>query len=150
MSSTAAEKLVTEIVRLFPEFLADPVDNEMCQGNAAVCVIDPAGRVHGHIFGGSRERGRWYFSIATRKVLQVWATGFATGRFEELVYSGKLDEGKFGLSRPDFIGWQGGVPLVDRDGQPLAAAFSGFRGTSDIAIIEKALAAVPDLSIKRE
>ncbi|HEX9782195.1 MAG TPA: hypothetical protein VGA56_05600 [Opitutaceae bacterium] len=106
--------------------------------NAFVCVIDTDGR----IFGEDKARGRWCFGIATRKVTQVWQTGYATGRFEELVYAGKLDERKFGLSRPDLIGWQGGVPLRRPDGAPVAAAFSGMRGEKDVEIIERAEAVV--------
>ena len=77
-----------------------------------------------------------------RKVLQVWRTGHYTGRFEELVYAGKLDESAFGVQRPDFIGWEGGVPLLAPDGRLVAAAFSGFRGVKDIEILERAAVAV--------
>lgn len=149
-SPSPAALLIEEIARLMPLFLQDPIDWEMCKGNAAVCVIAPDGRFHGQIFGDDKARGRWYFGIANRKVAQVWSTGYATGRFEELVYAGKLDEGKFGLNRPDFIGWQGGVPLCLADGALLAAAFSGFRGVNDVAIVERAAAAVPGLSVKRD
>ena len=148
MSLNRSQQLVAEVVRLFPTYLADPTDMAMSNGNAAVCVIDPEGGVHGHIFGTDKARGRWCFGIATRKVMQVWATGYATGRFEELVYAGKLDEGQFGINRPDFIGWQGGVPLVTEDGRLLAAAFSGFRGIIDIEIVEKAAERVPGLRVK--
>ncbi|WP_404425065.1 hypothetical protein [Nibricoccus sp. IMCC34717] len=140
-----AQALVNEVVRLFPEFMNDPIDAQHSGGNAVVLVIDADGEVHGRFFGADRARVRWCFGIAQRKVQQVWATGHATGRFEELVYSGKLDEGKFGVNRPDFIGWEGGVPFRGPDGRLIAAAFSGFRGTSDIAILERAAAAVPGL-----
>lgn len=150
MSSTLSERLVQEVVRLFPDYLADPTDRTMSGGNAAVCVIDPDGRVHGHIFGSDKGRGRWCFGIATRKVMQVWATGYATGKFEELVYGGTLNDAPFGINRPDFIGWQGGVPLVDEEGRPVAAAFSGFRGTSDISIVVKACESVAGLRVKTE
>lgn len=147
MSATPspADLLVAEVIRLFPEFMQDPVDSAQCRGNAAVVVIAPDGRVVGHIFGTERERGQWCYGIANRKVLQVWRTGHPTGRFEELVYSGKLDECAFGVNRPDFIGWEGGVPLCCADGAPLAAAFSGFRGCNDVAILKRAAAAVPGI-----
>ncbi len=142
-----AERLVEEVARLFPEFLRDPVDHEMSKGNAAVCVIDATGQFHGRIFGDDRGRGRWCFGIVNRKALQVWSTGYATGRFEELVYSGKLDESRFGINRPDFIGWQGGVALELEDGTPLAAAFSGFRGEKDVEIVVRAAQAVGGLRV---
>lgn len=143
-----AQLIVEEVARLLPAFLEDPVDREMSHGNAAVCVIDPTGRVFGRIFGPDVAKGRWCFGIVNRKVLQVWSTGYATGRFEELVYAGQLDEGKFGLSRPDFIGWEGGVPLQLADGSLMAAAFSGFRGVKDVEIIVRAAATVPGVSVK--
>jgi len=137
-----AASLAEEVGRLLPEFLQDPIDRAMYANGAAVCVIDACGRIHGRIFGEDKGRGRWCFGIATRKVAQVWQTGYATGRFEELVYAGKLDEGRFGVNRPDFIGWLGGVPLRRPDGALVAAAFSGFRGESDVAIVERAAAKV--------
>ena len=143
-----AANLAEEVGRLLPEFLRDPIDAKMYANGAAVCVIDACGRIHGRIFGEDKGRGRWCFGIATRKVAQVWQTGYATGRFEELVYAGKLDEGKFGVNRPDFIGWQGGVPLRRPDGLPVAAAFSGIRGEKDVEIVERA-AAIVGLNVVR-
>jgi glc operon protein GlcG len=80
--------------------------------------------------------------------MQVWRTGHLTGRFEELVYAGKLNENDCGLQRPTFIGWEGGVPIVDAEGRLFAAAFSGFRGEKDIEILERAANAV-GLKVKR-
>ena len=150
MIESYSEKLVVEVIRLFPSFLLDPIDREMSKGNAAFVVIDNDGTVRGHIFGDDPVKRRWCFGIANRKVTQVWSTGYHTGRFEELVYAGKLDEGKFGVNRPDFIGWEGGVPLLTPDGKLIAAAFSGIRGVNDIGIVEKAAAAVPGLTVKRD
>lgn len=135
-----ARRLVEEVAALMPVFLEDPVDFEMSKGNAALCVIDAEGNIHGRIFGDDKAKARWVFNIVNRKAIQVWSTGYATGRFEELVYSGKVDEGTYGVNRPDFIGWEGGVPLLLADGSLMAAAFSGFRGFNDIAIIERAAA----------
>jgi glc operon protein GlcG len=98
--------------------------------------------VHGQVFGRDREVGQRLYQIATRKLLQVWRTGYPTGRFEELVYAGKLDEGAFGLQRPDLIGWSGGIPLLTPEGELIAAAFSGFRGSTDVAILSRAAQAV--------
>ncbi len=149
MAESYSEKLVAEVIRLFPAFMKDPIDWEMSKGNAAVAVIEPDGTMRGHIFGDDRAKGRWCFGIVNRKVIQVWSTGYHTGQFEELVYAGKLDEGKFGVNRPDFIGWEGSVPLLTPDGTLIAAVFSGVRGVNDIAIIEQAAAAVPGLRVKR-
>jgi len=145
-----AQQLVEEVARLLPEYLQDPIDFQMSGGNAAVSVIDKEGQVAGRIFGSDKAKGRWCFGIVNRKVLQVWATGYATGRFEELVYAGQLEEGPFGISRPDFIGWRGGVPLLLADGTLIAAAFSGFRGEKDVEIIERAAAKVGGLRVKQE
>ena len=143
-----AEQLVDEVARLVPSFLEDPVDREMSKGNAAIAVIDPAGQIHGRIFGSDKAKSRWVFGIANRKVIQVWSTGYATGLFEELVYAGKVDDSVFGINRPDFIGWEGGVPLLLPDGALIAAAFSGFRGVKDVEIVVRAAAAVPGLTVK--
>ena len=53
-----------------------------------------------------------------------------------------------GFSRPDFIGWEGGVALFQPDGALMAAAFSGFRGEKDVEIIERAAKAVGGLTTK--
>ncbi|HEY4246409.1 MAG TPA: hypothetical protein VGM64_06100 [Lacunisphaera sp.] len=150
MSESYSEKLVAEVIRLFPSFMQDPTDWAMSKGNAAVIAVETDGTIRGHIFGEDRVKGRWCFGIANRKVAQVLSTGYHTGRFEELVYAGKLDEGQFGVSRPDFIGWQGGVPLLTPEGKLIAAAFSGIRGINDIAIIERAAEAVAGLTVKRD
>ncbi len=146
-----AGKLLHEIAALQPGVLTDPIEHKHSGGgNAACCLIDPAGGVHGRIFGEDKTRGRTCLTIATKKAPQVWATGYATGRFEELVYSKQLNEGTFGLSRPDLIGWLGGVPLVCDDGSLLAAAFSGYRGETDVDILVRAAARVPALVVKRD
>lgn len=137
-SSLLAQQLIDEVARLLPSYLEDPIDREMSRGNAAFVAIDPTGRYHGRIFGEDKAKGRWVFGIASRKVIQVWSTGYATGRYEELVYAGKVDDSKFGINRPDFIGWLGGVPLRLPDGSMLATAFSGFRGEKDVEIVVRA------------
>ena len=142
MTSSVSEQLMSQVIQLYPSYLTDPLDVQWNHGNAAAAIVEPDGAVRGHIFGDNRETGQRCFQIATRKVLQVWRTGYATGRFEELVYSGKLDEGTFGLQRPDLIGWEGGVPIVGADGGLIAAAFSGFRGIKDVEILERAAHAV--------
>lgn len=136
--ASAGARLVAAVERLFPAFAADPIDGAQSRGNAAVLVIEPSGRVHGRVFGDDPAAGARCLGLAQRKLLQVWRSGHATGEFETLVYSGRLDETTFGLQRPDLIGWEGGVPLEDADGALHAAAFSGFRGVSDVAILAQA------------
>lgn len=147
--ATPGELLVQEVERLFPEYLRDPIDREMSKGNAVVLVIEPGGRTHGRVFGEDQAKGHWCFGIATRKLTQVWRTGYATGEFEKRVWEGKLDEGKFGINRPDFIGWEGGVPFESAGGEFMAGAFSGFRGIKDVEILSRAIAAVPGWKVRK-
>jgi glc operon protein GlcG len=142
MAESYAQRLIAHVEGLYPTYVREPLDVQWHHGNAAVLVMDPDGAVLGRVFGTDKELGQKCFQVATRKALQVWRTGYHTGRFEELVYAGKLDEGKFGLQRPDLIGWQGGVPLLTPDGRLVAAAFSGFRGIMDVEILERAAQSV--------
>jgi uncharacterized protein GlcG (DUF336 family) len=148
MAESASERLIAHVVRLYPSYVTDPLDVQWNRGNAAAVVVEPDGDFRGHIFGDDKEIGQKCYQIATRKVLQVWRTGYHTGRFEELVYAGKLNESAFGLQRPDLIGWEGGVPILAPDGRLIAAAFSGFRGIKDIEILERAAEAA-GLRVKR-
>jgi len=141
--------LIDEVTRLFPRFLEDPIDLQHSRGCAAVAVIEPTGQIHGRIFGDDKQQGRVFFNIVCRKVVQVWGTGYATGHFEKLVYAGKLDESQFGVNRPDFIGWEGGVPFELADGSLVAAAFSGFRGAKDVEILIRAATAVAGLRVRQ-
>jgi glc operon protein GlcG len=149
MSPSISEQLIAQVIRLYPSYITDPLDVQWNHGNAAAVVIEPDGDFHGHIFGDDKAIGQKCHQIATRKVLQVWRTGYPTGRFEELVYTGKLNENSFGLQRPDLIGWEGGVPILAPDGRLIAAAFSGFRGIKDVEILQRAAEAV-GLQMKRE
>ncbi len=149
MAESYAERLIANVVRLYPSYIGDPLDVQWHHGNAAAVVLEPDGALQGHIFGSDKELGQKCFQVATRKLLQVWRTGYHTGRFEELVYAGKLDEGSFGVQRPDLIGWQGGVPILAPDGRLIAAAFSGFRGIKDIEILERSADAL-GLRVKRD
>jgi glc operon protein GlcG len=128
MAETLSERIIAQVKRQYPHYITDPLDTQWNRGNAAAVVLEPDGAFHGQIFGDDKDIGQKCYQIAARKVLQVWRTGYHTGRFEELVYAGKLDEGAFGIQRPDFIGWEGGVPILAPDGRLVAAAFSGFRG----------------------
>lgn len=134
--------LIEKVIALYPEYLKEPLDRDRTAGNAAVFALGPDGAIHGHSFGDDQALRQKVYLIGSRKLLQVWRTGYPTGKFEELVYAGKMDETKFGLQRPDLIGWQGGIPLFAPDGAMIAAAFSGFRGVTDVAILQRAAAAV--------
>jgi glc operon protein GlcG len=142
MASSISEQLIAEVIRLYPSYITNPLDVQWNHGNAVAVVVDPDGEFHGHIFGDDKSVGQKCYQVATRKVLQVWRTGYPTGRFEELVYAGKLDEGSFGVQRPDLIGWEGGVPFIAPDGRLIAAAFSGFRGVMDVEILVRAADAI--------
>jgi glc operon protein GlcG len=148
MPESVSERLIAQVISLYPSYITDPLDVQWNRGNAAAVVIEPGGDFYGHIFGDNQDLGQKCYQIATKKVLQVWRTGYHTGRFEELVYAGKLDEGSFGVQRPDLIGWEGGVPILAPDGRLIAAAFSGFRGIKDIEILERAAEAI-GLRVKR-
>jgi glc operon protein GlcG len=56
-----------------------------------------------------------------------------------MVFSGEINEWKYGIHRPNFIGWVGGQPIVLKDGTQLSIGFSGFRGESDLSIVMKAV-----------
>jgi len=137
-----SEKLIAAIGELYPQYLEEPLDIQRSGGNAAAFALGPGGSLHGRIFGRDSALGQRSFQIGTRKLLQVWRTGYRTGEFEKLVYSDQISESTFGLQRPDLVGWLGGVPLRSPDGQLIAAAFSGFRGFKDVEIIERAADAV--------
>ena len=56
-----------------------------------------------------------------------------------MVFSDQIDYHDFGISMPDLIGYEGGQPITFRDGTKVSVGFSGFRGTSDLEIVLKAL-----------
>ena len=136
------QRLIAAVENRVPDYLAVEADRTLNHGNCALCIIDDTGEVHGKMFGTDKIRQRQCFRVAWTKASQVWITGLKTGEFEALVYAGKIDEHNYGISRPDFIGWEGGQP-IPLDGQTkLSVGFSGFRGTSDLEIVRKAVADV--------
>jgi hypothetical protein len=149
MSSSPCDKLTAEVIRLYPDYARNPEDIRWNKGNAVFLCLGPDGAIRGQSFGDSAEIQHKCHELATRKLLQVWRTGYHTGHFEELIFSGKLDEGAFGIPKPTYIGWEGGVPLRTADGKLVAAAFSGFRGVMDIEIIERAAVAAGLATVKR-
>ena len=82
---------------------------------------------------------RHTFKTAWTKASQVWMTGMKTGDFEKRVYSGELNENDYGVSKPDMIGWEGGQPVTLKDGTVLSIGYSGFRSSSDLNIVLRAV-----------
>jgi hypothetical protein len=132
-------KLIAATEKLIPEYLANPEDAAISAGGTAICIIDEDQNIFGKLFGTDKIRCRQCYKIAWIKASQVWITGYKTGEFEKLAYSGQIDEKKFGISRPDYLGWEGGQPVTLKDGTKLSIGFSGFRGTSDLEIVERAI-----------
>jgi glc operon protein GlcG len=56
-----------------------------------------------------------------------------------LTFNNQVDERKFGIRRPDYIGWEGGQPITLTDGTVLFAGVSGFRSVSDLEIVIKVI-----------
>src|SRR3954462_9478103 len=132
-------KIIAAVEKRVPEYLAIEEDRSRNDGNSALCIIDETGRVHGKLFGPDKIRQRHSFRIAWTKASQVWITGIKTGEYEKLVFTGEIDDKKFGILRPDFIGWEGGQPITIEGDIKLSVGFSGFRGSSDLEIVQKAL-----------
>jgi uncharacterized protein GlcG (DUF336 family) len=133
------EKLITALEELVPVYMKIPEDNAISRGVCSVCIIDEKGNIHGKVFGNEKLRCRDSFKIAWTKASQVWITGYKTNEYEKLVFSDKIDHHKFGINMPDMIGWEGGQPIILKDGTKLSVGFSGFRGTSDLEIVKKAI-----------
>ena len=136
------QKIITAVEKRVPDYRAIEADRKLNDGNCALCIMDEVGNVYGKMFGADKIRQRHCFRIAWTKASQVWITGRKTGEFEKLVFTGQVDEKKFGIIRPDFIGWIGGQPIPVDARTKLSVGFSGFRGTSDLEIVEKAVADV--------
>jgi uncharacterized protein GlcG (DUF336 family) len=133
------EKIFAALENLIPEYMENPEDSQIANGNCAVCIIDENGGVHGKMFGANKPRQRQSYKVAWTKASQVWLTGYKTGEYERLVFTGQVGENANGIEAPDLIGWQGGQPLTLADGSGLSVGFSGFRGTVDLEIMIKAL-----------
>ena len=128
------------IESMVPKYMEVPEDKNISNGNVAACIIDDQGRVHGKMFGTNKARLRQSYRVAWTKASQVWLTGVKTGEYERMVFNKEVGENANGIEAPDLIGWEGGQPLTLKDGAKLSVGFSGFRGTTDIEIMVKALA----------
>ena len=139
MAHKEIEQLLATIEALVPVYMAIPEDQAKSKGVASLCMIGEDGQVYGKIFGTDKLRGRDSFKIAWTKASQVWITGFKTNEYERMVFTDQIDYHTFGIPLPDLIGYEGGQPITLRDGTKLAVGFSGFRGTSDLEIVLKAM-----------
>ncbi len=134
------QQIILEAGNLIPQYLQQEADRKISNGNVAICIIDSAGMVFGKMYGDTNIiRARESFRVAWTKASQVHITGMKTGEFEKMAFNGDIDEKKFGIERPDYIGWVGGQPLLLKDGTKLSVGFSGFRGITDLEIVNKAL-----------
>lgn len=133
-------KIVDELTESIPEYMNNPEDKSISNGNVAVCIIDKEGNLYGKLFGTDKNRTRQSYKVAWTKASQVWITGMKTGEYEKKVFNNEVNEYQYGIQRPDFIGWIGGQPIKLKDGTILSIGFSGFRGTSDLEIVQKAVA----------
>lgn len=140
-TSVVISKMFVAIEQLIPEYMTNPADKNISNGNVAVCIIDDDGVVHGKMFGANKPRLRQSHKVAWTKASQVWLTGVKTGEYEKLVFTGQVAENANGIEAPDLIGWEGGQPLVMKNGTKLSVGFSGFRGVTDLEIMVRALAA---------
>lgn len=134
--------LLDEIEKRIPDYMAIEEDRQKANGSVAACIIDPQGNIYGRISGEDKVLGRERYRVAWMKASQVWITGIRTGEFERLAFTNQIDEKKFGIRRPDYIGWEGGQPITLIDGTVLSVGVSGFRAISDLEIVNKAMAAL--------
>jgi len=139
MAHTEIEKLLANIEELVPVYMAIPEDYAKSKGIASVCIIGEDGHIFGKVFGTDKLRGKDSFRIAWMKANQTWITGYKTNEYERLVFSDQIDYHMFGISMPDLVGYEGGQPITLPDGTKWSVGFSGFRGSSDLEIVLKAL-----------
>ena len=134
------DRIFVAIEKYIPVYMAHVEDSFIASGNVAVCIIEDDGMVYGKMFGTNKPRLRQTYQVAWKKASQVWLTGVKTGEYERMVFNKLVGENENGIEAPDLIGWEGGQPLTLKDGTILSVGFSGFRGTTDIEIMQKALA----------
>ena len=137
--ATVISEIIENVERLIPGYMENDEDRAKAKGGIAICIIDDLGRVYGKMFGMDKIMMRERYRVAWIKASQVWITGIKTGEYEKLAFNNEIDEEKFGIKRPDYIGWEGGQPIRLHDGTTLAVGFSGFRGATDLEIVLKAI-----------
>jgi glc operon protein GlcG len=139
-------EILNTISSLIPEYMQRPEDKSISNGNVAICIIDEEGMVYGRMYGDNRPRLRQSYRVAWTKASQVWLTGIKTGEYERRVFNKEIPENANGIENPDLIGWEGGQPITLPDGRKLSVGFSGFRGTTDLEIVIKAIERVASQS----
>jgi uncharacterized protein GlcG (DUF336 family) len=132
-------RLLDAIESLIPQYMSIDEDRLKANGSVAACIIDAEYNVYGRIFGDDKILGRERYRVAWTKASQSWITGMKTGEFEKLAFNNEIEEWKFGIRRPDYIGWEGGQPVTLKDGTVIFAGVSGFRSVSDLEIVLKAV-----------
>jgi uncharacterized protein GlcG (DUF336 family) len=132
-------QIFTAIENLIPEYMHRKEDKIISNGNVAICIIDEDGSVYGRMFGENKPRLRQSYRVAWTKASQVWLTGVKTGEYERRVFNKEIPENSNGIENPDLIGWEGGQPITLQNGLKLSIGFSGFRGTTDLEIVVKAV-----------
>ncbi len=135
-----------EVDRMLPDFLAVPEDFAIGHGNVVLYIMNDAGDSVVRAWGPDRVRLRGTTLVATKKALQVWLTGYATLKYEQLVFSGKV-EANHGISHPDMLGWEGGLEAKTIGGERLVFGFSGMRGEQDTGIVRKAAANLKSFTV---
>lgn len=136
---TIVRRIIDEAEKLIPAYMQNEEDRRIANGNVSICIIDDQGIIYGRMFGINKVRARESYRVAWTKASQVHITRLKTGEFEKLAFNNEIDEEKFGIERPDWIGWEGGQLITLPDGTELAVGFSGFRGVVDLEIVVKAL-----------
>ncbi|MBK8807323.1 MAG: hypothetical protein IPO21_12045 [Bacteroidales bacterium] len=134
-------QLIKKIDLLVPQYMNNQEDFAISKGVAALCIIDSEGLIYGKVYGEDKIRCRESYRIAWIKASQVWITGYKTNEYEKLVFAEKVNSYQFGINMPDFIGWEGGQP-INLQNMKLSVGFSGFRGTSDLEIVSKAVSEI--------
>lgn len=144
---TLANNIADEVARLLPQILLVPEELQIANGNCVLCVMNTAGDTVLRMYGDNPIRQRQIAQVATKKALQVWLTGYATGAYEKLVYNNEIDADKHGIPHPEFIGWLGGLEAKTASGERLILAFSGVRGEEDQGVLRRAAANLKTFSI---
>jgi uncharacterized protein GlcG (DUF336 family) len=139
--------IADEVGRLLPQVLSVPEELQIANGNCVLCMMNSTGDTVLRMYGDNPIRQRQIAQVATKKALQVWLTGYATGVYEKLVYNGDLDAEQFGIPHPEFIGWLGGMEAKMANGERLVLAFSGVRGEQDQGILRAAAENLKTFSI---
>jgi uncharacterized protein GlcG (DUF336 family) len=136
------DQVLVILEKLIPEYMENPADKNIANGNVAVCIIDESGQIYGKAYGSNQIRSRQSFRVAWTKASQVWITGMKTGAYEKLLFNQEIDGAKYGIEMPDLIGWEGGQPITLHDGTILSVGFSGFRGVIDLEIVVRAFSTI--------